>query len=193
MTVVVILVAFVIAATTDRRAWAFAVATAVVLTAPAPGLSAAAVFGVAWAIRRLSRRRSEPPDEALVADVIALGLNAGLSFPAAAGAAAESVPGETASNLMRSIRQRYDASHDPNEDSGLYVVARRALATGAPLLPAVSGYASSLRGEERARRLAAARRLPVKLLFPLALLILPGFLLLTVGPAILGSLERLGL
>jgi pilus assembly protein TadC len=33
----------------------------------------------------------------------------------------------------------------------------------------------------------------VKLLFPLALLILPGFLILTIGPALLGSLERLGL
>jgi hypothetical protein len=34
--------------------------------------------------------------------------------------------------------------------------------------------------------------LPVKLLFPLALLILPGFLLLTVGPALLTGLNRLG-
>jgi hypothetical protein len=33
----------------------------------------------------------------------------------------------------------------------------------------------------------------VKLLFPLSLLILPGFLLLTVGPALLGGLQRLGL
>ncbi len=81
----------------------------------------------------------------------------------------------------------------PSEDPGLFVVARRALATGAPLAPAVSGYATALRNEERSRQLTAARRLPVKLLFPLALLILPGFLLLTVGPAVLGSLERLGL
>lgn len=73
------------------------------------------------------------------------------------------------------------------------IVARRALSTGAPLIPAVSGHAARLRDEERSRQLSAARRLPVKLLFPLALLILPGFLVLTIGPAVLGSLERLGL
>ena len=76
---------------------------------------------------------------------------------------------------------------------GLMVVVHRALLTGAPLEPAVSGYATTLRNEERSRELTAARRLPVKLLFPLALLILPGFLILTIGPAVLGSLERLGI
>ena len=73
------------------------------------------------------------------------------------------------------------------------IVVRRALSTGAPLQPAVSGYATTLRNEERSRELNAARRLPVKLLFPLALLILPGFLIVTIGPAVLGSLDRLGL
>jgi hypothetical protein len=37
-----------------------------------------------------------------------------------------------------------------------------------------------------------ARRLPVRLLLPLALLILPGFVLLAVGPAVLQGLARLG-
>ena len=39
--------------------------------------------------------------------------------------------------------------------------------------------------------MAAARRLPVRLLVPVALLMLPGFVVLTAGPALLGAAERL--
>lgn len=82
---------------------------------------------------------------------------------------------------------------DSEDGQGLMVVVQRALLTGAPLQPAVTGYATMLRNEERTRQLTSVRRLPVKLLFPLALLILPGFLILTIGPAVLGSLQRLGM
>jgi tight adherence protein C len=77
--------------------------------------------------------------------------------------------------------------------TALLALADRALVTGAPLLASIDGYATSLRRDERAAAVEKARRLPVKLLFPLALLILPGFLLLTVGPALLAGLDRLGL
>ena len=122
-----------------------------------------------------------------------MGLTAGLTFPAAVEAATTAVPGDESVRLRRAVRLDAEAGSVPSDYPGLFLVARRALATGAPLAPAVSGYAAALRNEERSRQLTAARRLPVKLLFPLALLILPGFLLLTVGPAVLGSLERLGL
>ena len=36
-----------------------------------------------------------------------------------------------------------------------------------------------------------AKRLPVRMLLPLALLILPGFVLALIGPALAGSLARL--
>jgi pilus assembly protein TadC len=36
-------------------------------------------------------------------------------------------------------------------------------------------------------------RLPIKMLFPLALLILPGFLLVTVAPAVVSGISKLGL
>ena len=42
-----------------------------------------------------------------------------------------------------------------------------------------------------AERITVARRLPVRLLLPLALLILPGFVVLAVGPAVLQALARL--
>lgn len=151
------------------------------------GLGSGAIF------LATNRPRADDNDDALLAELAALGLTAGLTFPAAVEAAATAVPGEAADRLRRAGRIPGGRDNLPLGDPGLFVVARRALTTGASLLPAVTGYARALRDEERSRRLAAARRLPVKLLFPLALLILPGFLILTIGPAILGSLERLGL
>ena len=152
-------------------------------------------LGVAvWAVaRRRSGSSDRGDDEAALAELTALGLSAGLTFSAAANAAATAVPGEASLRLRRALRVGGGTDGNTADDDGLMIVVRRALSTGAPLQPAVSGYATTLRNEERSRELNAARRLPVKLLFPLALLILPGFLILTIGPAVLGSLDRLGL
>ena len=160
-----------------------------------PILGIGVSLGVAvWAVTRRRSRSSDPgDDEAALAELTALGLSAGLTFSAAADAAAIAVPGEASLRLLRALRVGGGTDGNTADDDGLMIVVRRALSTGAPLQPAVSGYATTLRNEERSRELNAARRLPVKLLFPLALLILPGFLLLTVGPALLGGLQRLGL
>ncbi|MGB9357912.1 MAG: hypothetical protein WCC01_05070 [Acidimicrobiia bacterium] len=172
-----------------------AVFGAAVLVVAAPILAAVGILGlgVGAVLRSVLRPRVGDDDEALLAELASLGLSAGLTFTAAVEAATRAVPGEASDRLRRAGRTAADRDTVAAGDPGLFVVARRALATGASLLPAVAGYATALRDEERSRRLAAARRLPVKLLFPLALLILPGFLILTIGPALLGSLERLGL
>ena len=177
------------------RWWLAAVAGAAVLVVVAPFVAVIGLLGlgIGTILVATIRPRADDDDDALLAELAALGLTAGLTFPAAIEAAATAVPGEAAERLRRAGRIPGGRDGVPPDDPGLFVVARRALTTGAALLPAVTGYATALRGEERSRRLAAARRLPVKLLFPLALLILPGFLILTIGPAILGSLERLGL
>ncbi len=160
-----------------------------------PILGIGVFFGVAvWAVaRRRSGSSDRGDDEAALAELTALGLSAGLTFSAAANAAATAVPGKASLRLRRALRVGGGTDGNTADDDGLMIVVRRALSTGAPLQPAVSGYATTLRNEERSRELNAARRLPVKLLFPLALLIRPGFLILTIGPAVLGSLDRLGL
>ena len=193
MTVIGVVVGLVLAAAPDgrfRRAVPIAGAAAAL---PPAGLLAGLVIAMRWAHRRLSRRPSHPDDEAVVAEVIALGLSAGLTFPNAASIAAAAAPGPVSSHLTRSIRMHSGASAGPGGSSGLFIVARRALSTGAPLVAAVSDYAAARRRDEQSRQVSAARRLPVKLLFPLSLLILPGFLVLTVAPAFLGGLDRLGL
>ena len=64
---------------------------------------------------------------------------------------------------------------------------------GAPLGPTLERLASDVRIASRHRAEAAARRLPVRLLFPLVTCILPAFALLTVAPLIAGSFRGLGL
>ncbi len=172
---------------------AVAVVALLVAAAPFVVVVGALALGIGAVSRAVVRPRPDDDDDALLAELTALGLTAGLTFPAAVEAATTAVPGEASDRLRRAGRTTGGRDDVNAGDPGLFVVARRALATGASQLPAVTGYATALRDEERSRRLAATRRLPVKLLFPLALLILPGFLILTIGPALLGSLERLGL
>ena len=130
-------------------------------------------------------------EDVLLAELTALGLSAGLSFSAALAASADYLSAAAAARVRRALRVSDRAETD--ETTPLFALADRALVTGAPLLASIDGYATSLRRDRRAAAVERARRLPVKLLFPLALLILPGFLLLTVGPALLAGLGRLGL
>jgi tight adherence protein C len=64
---------------------------------------------------------------------------------------------------------------------------------GTALLPALERLAIEARFERRRRAEEAARRIPVKLLFPLVLCILPAFGALTVAPLIAGALRTLRL
>lgn len=141
--------------------------------------------------RRVRPSRGDDPSLAL-AELTALGLSAGLSFPAAVRAAADRLPDEPAMAIRRRLRSGIPTD-TPEFADGLFALAVRADVTGAPLLPSIDGYARSLRRDARAQAVERARRLPMKLLFPLALLILPGFLLLTVAPAFLAGIDRLGL
>jgi len=183
------------------RAAGVAAAVGAFLVFPLPTVAVLAALGLWVGWRELTRRRSRarhaPDDLSLLVDLTGLALTAGMTFPAAVTAGAEYVDESLSAEVLRVLRDRTIGQGTVGTDlgvtSGLFGVVDRALVTGAPMLPAVSGYAAALRSEERHRRLAAVRRLPVKLLFPLSLLILPGFLLLTVGPALLGGLQRLGL
>jgi hypothetical protein len=61
---------------------------------------------------------------------------------------------------------------------------------GAPVGPALARLADEERATARRRAETHARRVPVRLLFPLVFLVLPAFGLLTVVPALLSGLSR---
>ena len=64
---------------------------------------------------------------------------------------------------------------------------------GAPISVQLAQLAADTRVERRRRAEAAARRLPVTLLFPLVVCVLPAFLLLTVVPVVAEAFSSLGL
>ncbi len=170
---------------------------------PVPTLGLAALFGVLRRLVRLAeaRRRATAADSDVVAlaELSILGLAAGLnlsqSLRLAAAPLVAPVRHDVDVVLRRSRLVGLSAAlaADTSRCSSLFRLVSRAVDSGAPVRGAVEAYVEDRISDQRARALSAARRLPVKLLFPLALLILPGFMVLTVGPALVGSVERLGL
>ena len=181
-----------------RAGWAAAAAAAVIQ----PAVTMAG--GVGWVLlsarRRLRRRRHD--EEAAAADVgslaelVALGLSAGLTLRQALATAASHVhpllEAEVEAVLRRATHGGLAVALAETAGHGhrLYVVSARAVVTGAPLVTAIDGFAREMAAERHARQLEAVHRLPVRLMVPLALFILPGFVLLTVGPAVLAALDR---
>ena len=62
---------------------------------------------------------------------------------------------------------------------------------GSSLSEAMSDLAHDVRASRRARANERARTAPVKMLFPLVFLVLPAFLLLTVVPVLLSTLQSI--
>ena len=168
--------------------------------APVP---TAALVGLWFSLRGVRsraearRRRSlVHADVAVLAEMCALGLASGHDFASSLRLASRSVAHElraTVSGVLRRSRlsglsSALASELGPSRD--LFRLVSRAVDSGAPVRSAVEAFVDDAAADERARNLAAARRLPVKLLFPLALLILPGFMVLTVGPALLGSIQQ---
>lgn len=163
----------------------------------------AMVAGVVAARRRLlgaTRRARHVGDaEILFAELLGLGVGSGLTLHNAAEMAASEVGGPVAVSVTAALRrssirgaaQALASATGPASDL-MHLVAR-ATATGSPMSGAIEAYVSDARGRRRAARLAATRRLPVRLLLPLTLLILPGFIVLTLGPALLSGLDRIRL
>lgn len=178
--------------------------TGVGLLSRVPGLivplgAAALLVGVRGRVRArteaaaLTRRRL-----ADLAEMTAVGLTAGLGVQPALGLAATAQGGPLSEEVGRVLRtMRVDGVGTLLTAAGavapLYRTLGRSVVTGAPALGAVILLAEQLHGELAAEQAQAVRRLPIAMLFPLTLLILPGFVLLTVAPALLDAFGRLQL
>jgi len=184
---------------------------AVLVPLPVLPLAAVPAGAMAWAVPAVAARRRQNRAHAAVAsdmpevvDLLVLGVGAGLSVRQALEAVARRSRGPLAVHLRTVTadvargRRLADALDDLAARAGdsvrpLVAALVSAERYGAPLGPALDRMADEVRGLRRRRAEEAARRVPVKLLFPLVACILPAFALLTVAPLIAGALKTLRL
>ncbi len=177
------------------------------LVAPA----APAVAALVWALPMVQERRQWRRARAAlvrdlpeVADLFVLAVGAGLTVPLAVDAVARRAPGVFGGEL-RSVmaevalgRRLSDSLEEVpgrlgEEARPLFAALVASDRYGAPLLEGLERLGVELRNDRRRRAEEAARRVPVKLLFPLVFCTLPAFALLTVAPLLAGALGALRL
>lgn len=192
-----------------RRVGAAAIAGAIPLAVlPVAALPAAAVafYVPVFAERRRRTRAQHAVDNDLpeAVDLLVLAIGGGLSVRQALEAVAHRGSGPLAAHLRVVVadvnrgRRLADALDDLPARAGegvrpLVAALTSAERYGAPLNAALERLADEVRATRRRRAEEAARRVPVKLLFPLVACILPAFALLTVAPLIAGALKTLRL
>lgn len=178
------------------------------LLSPVAGL---VVAGLAWLSPRVVERRRDRSRRAAVGDelpevvdLLALAVEAGLTVALALRQVAHRVPGPVGGELRRVVtevdrgRRMADALDDlvlptrlGEPVRGLVAVLVAAERYGSPLGPSLGRLGNEVRATRRRQAEEAARRVPVKLLFPLVACTLPAFALLTVAPLIASALRAL--
>jgi tight adherence protein C len=158
-------------------------------------------FLLARAARRRSARASAELPQLL--DLLAAGCTAGLSGLLALRRAVEGVGDPLAGELRAALRAvdlggRWRDELTAVADRLDLPDLRRAAAAmartevlGSPLAETLREQADELRDRRRASVTEAARKAPVKMLFPLVFMVLPAFLLLTVVPVLLATLRSI--
>ena len=145
--------------------------------------------------RKARAPRCSGPDH--LGQVVYIALTAGLPVAAALDFSAGEVgpvEAEEVRAVLRNARRQGLAAAltGGNGPAGrLFAVLARAQLTGSSAVRAVAAFVDEERGARRTRARETAQRLPVKLTVPLTLLILPGFVLLTVGPTVVTTVHRL--
>ena len=156
------------------------------------------VVGAVW-LWRIVRATAPPPDLATFLDAVVVGLEAGLTFERALAALVERAPLfgrlSDARRLLADLAlgrslpdalRHFGSGGDDARVAALVVAATR---FGAPLAELLVIQADALRTTDRRRAEADARRLPVLMLFPLAITILPALLIVFLGPPLLSLLS----
>lgn len=167
-------------------------------------------LGMVFLVRRASRTRSRQRyrrsvDEEIpqLLDLLAAGSSAGLAAPLALSRATKGLRGPLADEILvvtrsvelgarwrdelRALTDRLDL---PDLRRAVSVLTRTET-LGSSLEDATAELAASVRQARRAAVMERARSAPVKMLFPLVFLILPAFLLLTVVPVLLTTVQSI--
>lgn len=164
----------------------------------------AAVVSLGWFVpdvllagradRRLQAITLELPD---VLDQLTISVEAGLGFEAALARVAQSRSGPLSEEIGRTMqdiqlgKRRADAldglaERAATNDVRHFVLAlRQAEKMGVPLARTLRIQADEARVKRRMRAEEAAYKLPIKMIFPLAVCILPVLFIVVLGPAIL--------
>lgn len=161
---------------------------------------ALALAGIVLFVRPRRRSQVAAPrsrDVVLLAELVGLGLGAGMNLRhSLAWATHFGHPAlqHSIRSLLRCSRLSGLAAEMRRSDGSLaelFGLLARAVETGAALGPIVDAFVDQMTAQARADAAARAQRLPVKLLFPLALLMLPGLMLMVAGPALVDVFSRL--
>lgn len=180
------------------------VITGCTLVAPLIGLVVAFSWWVASMMAR--RRRTQRRDDAIadgladVIDLFAVGLLSGRNITATTRDVSLWIDGELGEQFRRCGervdrgRTIADALEDLAAETGppirpLVAALVASERYGAPITHGLSQLAADSRADRHRRAEAAARRLPVVLLFPLVVCVLPAFLLVTVIPVVIDTLS----
>jgi tight adherence protein C len=153
--------------------------------------------------RRRRRRRQIEHDLPEAIDLLVLSVRAGLTPQQAVRELARSAPASVRSGFDEVVH-RVERGHPFSsalaalpEQLGpraarLADVVAAADRDGLPLGPVLDQLAADARDARRRLGEAAARRLPVRLSFPLVSCTLPSFVLLAIAPAVMAALSSLG-
>jgi tight adherence protein C len=161
--------------------------------------------GPSMALARRARRRQDRIATAVpsMVEVMVAATDAGLGPTIAFRRTAEVLGGPIGDELRLTAREvdlgvpwetalhRLAGRTDVPPLQRLVAALTRSSRLGTSLGSTLRRVADDLRRERRARAEEMARKAPIKMLFPLVFLILPAFLLLTVGPVLLATIRSL--
>lgn len=196
-------------ASRDLRVGRTVVAALALLPLVPPASLAVVVGSYALPVARRRRRRRIEGAQVLsslpsTVDLLRLAVASGHNVALAVEAVARRTDGPLADGLRRVVHRtdagvrRADALDELADMLGepvrpLVAVLVASDVHGVPVAESLARLSAELRVDRRRRAEAAARRLPVKLLFPLVTCSLPAFALLTVVPLVAASLGSLRL
>ena len=175
-----------------RVAYLLAGIVGLALIKPVVGLVVIVGLWLGRFYRRLRLARSAKADAAqevgVLARLLLVGLSAGLPLQSALTHAhrelRDGLAGDVAGVLKRSRVAGLAAAlaSVTGPGSRLFSLVAGSVVSGASVAPVLVGFLHERAADEKAARMARARRLPIRLTIPLTLLILPGWVLLFIGP-----------
>jgi len=195
-----LVVAIALVLTSNRRLLLGAATFGLALFNPFVAVGFLAAWLLAFQIRRVGQMReqsaTENDDALLAVELVVLGVTAGLPFRNAASLTAGQIGGPVAGELSRALRSISSGQQPEPKTSdihAMFAVAAVSESSGMPLAGMLNALASDRRRAAAADAKERLAKLPVKMLFPLAFLILPGFVLLAVVPPLMSGLSKLGI